>query len=454
MSNRIFLLLFLFFVILSSCKTSQPTRPQEYYQQLSTEAPLSSINIPIRIYKDELLQSINQQLGEVIYADNNMEDDGMAFQAKKREGITLNIDGQFIKYLIPLDLWIKKDVFLSTVEAEGSLALEFQTQYQILEDWTLETKTTVSNYNWIKKPVVKLGFAELPITPIANIILNQAKTQLAGAIDEEVKAAFDLKASMQNAWKEMNEPYLLSPEYQAWLRLQPQSMEMTPLTAVGNTIQSTVTVFSRPLISIGEKPKTEKPGYLPDFKQSAGVPDNFNLFLDTSIPFGEAQRISKQNMQGEVFSYGNKQVTVEDVELFGQGNKLVVNTKLKGSYNGNVYLIAQPKFNDKRNKIELADVDFDFSTQKSLLKSASWLFKGSLKKKVQENLNFYLDYNLKETEETIRKELENYPLAPGINLRGALDQLSVSHVYVAADAIRVQIGLSGNLNLEIKGIGK
>lgn len=454
MSGKVFISLSLFFIVLASCKTGQPARPQEYYDNLSTEVSLSSISIPIKLYKNELLQSINRELGDVIYEDNNLKDDGMALRAKKRENISIDIAGQVIKYRVPLDLWIKKDVYLSYVEAEGSLALDFQTQYSIREDWTLETKTTVSSYNWIKKPVVKLGFADLPITSIANLILDQAKTELAGSIDEEVKSLFDLKAEMQTAWKEMNDPYLLSEEYKAWLLIRPQSIEMTPLTAVGNTIQSTVTVYSKPIISLGEKPSGYESGKLPNFKQSTEAPDNFVLYLDTSIPFREAQRISKQNMQGEVFTYGKKQVTVEDVELFGQGNRLVVNTKLKGSYNGNVYLVAKPKFNDNRNKIELSDVDFEFSTQKFLMKSASWLFKGPLKKKVQENLNFYLNYNLEDMKKMLQQELKNYALAPGINLNGELDDLMVSHVYIATDAIKVRIGLNGRLNLDVKGLGK
>lgn len=444
-------LLVLFFVL--SCKTGQPARPQEYYDKSGTQAPLSSINIPIRLYKTELLQSINQQLGDLIYEDNDMKDDGMMLRAKKRENITIDISGQAIRYKVPLDLWIKKDVFLSTIEAEGSLSLDFLTEYKIEPDWTLVTKTTVSNYNWLKKPVAKLGFADLPITPIANLILEQAKTELASSIDDEVKSLFDLKAQMQNTWKEMNAPYLLSEEYKAWLLLHPESIEMTPLTAEGNTIQSTITVYSRPVVFLGEKPSDNTPGKLPDFKQNQAAPGDFTLLLDTSIPFGEAQRISKQNMQGEVFSYGKKQVTVEDIELFGQGNKLVVNTKLKGDYNGNIYLTAKPKFNDKRNKIELGEVDFDFSTQKFLMKSASWLFKGPLKKKVQENLNFYLNYNLSDMKQMIGQELRNYELAPGITLHGDLGDLAVSHVYIATDAIKVRVGLSGRLNLDVKGLG-
>ncbi len=454
MLKSIRFLIFFSLLVFSGCKTSQPARPAEYYENLSTEAPVSTINIPIRIHKNELLQSINQQIGEILFEDNNLADDGMMIRAKKKGNITVEINDQEIRYRVPVDLWVKKDVMISYVEAEGAIALDFVTRYSIKNDWSLQTNTQISSYDWTRKPIVKLGFANLEITPIANAFLNQAKDDLAKSIDTEVKNVLDLRKEIETAWKEMQEPILLSDEYASWLTLNPQSIGMTPLKADGNMIQSTIVVETRPSVALGEKPKAGKAGKLPAFSYRSVDNEDFTLYLDADIPFKEAQRLSRQSMVGEQFTYGKKSVTVEDIELYGQGNKLVVNTKVKGSYNGNVYFEARPEYNAKKNKIDLEDVEFDFSTQKTLMKSASWLLKGPMKRKVQESLNFYLNYNLEDTKAMIQKEMQNYQLAPGVSMNGLLNELSVSHVYIAAEAIRVRIGLKGNLKLEVKSLGK
>jgi hypothetical protein len=340
------------------------------------------------------------------------------------------------------------------VEAEGSLSLDFVTQFKIKSDWSLETKTAVSGFKWLREPVVKLGFANLPVTTIANVFINQTKKELAASIDSEVKAMFDLKKEIESVWKEINQPFLVSEEYSTWLQFNPQSITMSPFTTKGDRIEGIITVITKPTVFLGEKPLANTAQKIPPFQQGRASGEDFTLYLSTEIPFKEAERISKQNMVGETFTYGKKSVKVEDIKLYGQGNKLVINTLLSGSYNGNVYFTGKPQYDATKNRIELKDIDFEFSSKKVLMKSASWLFKGSLKKSLQESLDFYLKGNLDETKKAIQEEFENYELAQGISMKGQLRELNVSHVYIAADGIKVRIGMNGNLNVEVKSLGK
>ena len=440
-------------LLFQACKTTQPARPSEYYEQTEQMPFVSTIYVPLKIYKAELEKSINTQLGEVLFEDSNLAGDGLMLKATRRENIRISMNSQTINYIVPIDLWIKKDLTLTNVVAEGSLELTFQTAYKILPDWSLTTKTELANYRWIKEPIIKLGFANLPITPIANSFLNKSKAEIAASIDEQVAGFLDLRSQMKTVWQELHDPVLVSEDYAAWLSLNPQSIGMTPLVSSESLVQSTVVILSSPAIMLGEKPQHAPVGAIPDFRYASGEGDDFQVNIRTEIPFAEAERISKKTMAGEVFNYGKKKVVVEDIEIYGQGNRLVVNTKLSGDYNGSVYFIGKPKYNSRKNQIELENADFDFNSKKALLKTASWLFKGTFKKKVQESLNYYLTYNLEETQDYIRQQLKDYPLAPGIRLSGNLSELSVSHVYIATGVIRVEIGLQGRLNVEVKSLG-
>ena len=114
-------------------------------------------------------------------------------------------------------------------------------------------------------------------------------------------------------------------------------------------------------------------------------------------------------MQGETFEQGKRSVTIEDIELFGQGEKLVVNTKLSGSYNGNIYMVGKPEYNQKKNSIDIKNLKFTLETRNFLLKSAGWLLRSTVKKKIQENMDFLLEYNMAEIEKQMQEQLKNLP---------------------------------------------
>jgi hypothetical protein len=446
-------LIFLFFPMLHACKTPVPVRPQEYYETISIVPEPSTINIPIRIYKSELESAINAQLGQVLYEDKNLADDGYMMKATKRENISIDFDNEYITYRLPIHLWIKRSLTVTNVEADGALALTFKTKYAVKPDWTFETKTELSSYRWIQEPVLRLGFANLPVTTIANMLLNKTKADIASEIDTQVKEVFSLKAEMEKAWKSLHEPFEMSEEYAAWLLLKPLSISMAPMQTKGNRVESTIVVVSQPEAILGGKPAASPVKPLPMFQYSLDTSQTFSIYLNTEVPIKEAERITKQNMIGYEYTYGNKKIKIEDIELWGQGDKLVINTKLSGSYNGNIYFTGKPVYSSEKNKIEIADMEFDFETKRALLRTASWLFKGTLEKMVQENTDFYLNYNIEDTKKMIQEQLKNYEVAPGILLDGTLDEINISHVYIQYDAIKVRIGVKGLVNLDIKGLG-
>ncbi|RMG78705.1 MAG: DUF4403 family protein, partial [Bacteroidetes bacterium] len=392
----------------------------------------------------------DEQLGEVLFEDNNLAD-GLSLKATKGGDFEVEISGQEIQYRLPIDLWVKKSTFLGNARAEGRLALEMKTRFDIQPDWTLQTQTEVAHYEWLQKPVLKLGFANLPIQFIANRVLERVKGTLAAAVDENIHDAFDLRKEMDTFWKDLFTPVFLSEDFRTWLLFNPLKIRLTPFKNTSDGVIATVVVEAQPKIIVGEKPETNPPRPLPHFEHADTTDNTFLLVMETRISFEEAERLTNENLTGQRFSAAGKSVTVKGVEMSGKGNKLVVNTLLSGDYDGHLYFTGEPRYNDRKNKIELEKVELDFSSQRFLLKSASWLFKGALRKAIQDNLDFYLEENLLEIKKMVREQLTNYQISKGVFLRGDLDEVSVSHVFIAPDGIHVRLGLAGAVNLDVKG---
>jgi len=454
LNGKVLVLAIAYFLIFAACKTTKPIRPVEKYDKTIMEKNISIIKIPVRIDKRELETSVNQKLGESLYEDNDMSGDDLMIRAKKREEIEIEIDDKNLKYRVPLDLWIKKGTFLGSVEAEGQLVLDFTTSYQIEEDWTLNTVTEVSSYDWTKRPVLKLGIVDLPVKFIASQVLNKTRNLIANTIDEQVKKQLDLKTQVNDAWLKLHQPILLNEQYRTWVTFNPESIGMSPLKMDKDTIESTIIFKSNPIINLGEKPVSPPLKALPNFAYEEAKGDGFTLFLSTDVPLLEAQNLAKTHLIGETFSYGNQAIKIEDVELYGSGKELVINLLMSGSYNGNIYAQGEPKYNERKNEIELDNLEFDFSSKRFLMRTMSWLFKSNLKNKIHEQLNFQLGENIEMARHMIQQQLKSMELADGVTLKGNLDKINISRVKIVPEALKVEIALDGNLLVDVKGIGK
>lgn len=426
--------------------------PEERYDTRFEEKK-SLINIPVRINMMELEQSLNRQLTGVLYEDKDINDgDDMMVKAEKRSDIKLSVTGQQINYRTPLNLWIKYDLGLTTVEATGAIALNFKTAFEIRNDWTVETRTDIEGYEWLEKPKMRVVGVNLPIGFIADMILKNSKGKLTKSIDKLTKDNLDLRTMIESAWKRFFDPVLVAPEYNTWLTLNPESIGMTPLTTINNELVSTIVVESMPTVKIGDRPEVAPARSLPPLRYVDKAQDDFVIHLKADVSFREAERIAQASLVGQTFTQGKRAVKIEDVKLYGQGNNLVVTTKLSGSYEGNVYLIGKPVYNAKTNKIDLDNLDFSLETKSFLVKSGAWILKSTLRKKLQENLDFLLDYNLKGIQEQLQQQLTHFALTPGAYMNGQLQQLNIEHVYLTQDAIIVDLGLQGKVNVVVNGL--
>ncbi|MCB0572265.1 MAG: DUF4403 family protein [Phaeodactylibacter sp.] len=424
----------------------------EEYQALFEDTP-STLNIPVDIDVRELEQSINEQLKGLLYEDNDIRDgDKMMIRAEKKEPIRLSVDSNLIQYRVPLALWIKYDLGISKVEAEGDIALNLKTAFGLSPNWDITTKTEIEGYDWLRKPRLKMGGFNLPIGFIADLVLKNSKSVVTRNIDQAVRDQFDLRTMVQDAWKQMYKPILVSEDYNTWLTVNPQFIGMTPLVTQGNHITATIFVEGKPHVRIGQQPQPIQPLPLPPLQMKASAGDDFTLHLNTEITYEEAERLAKAQLLGETFSQGKRSVLIEDVELYGQGDKIVVNTVLRGSYNGSIYLVGKPVYNPQKNTIDVESLEYTLDTRNFLVRSAGWLLKSTMKKKIEENMNFLLDYNLKEMQAQFQEQLHNYKLTEKVTLDGELRELGIENAYLSQESIIIALALKGKLNILVKGL--
>jgi len=451
-------LLLSFLAFCTSAKYTNAPQPAEQYTATADPAPVpSTLSIPVSISVDEILRSLNTRLsGSALFEDYSFEDnghDGLMMNAWSSQEISLFFAGNTVKYRVPLKLWMKKElVFGTAAEAEGELALNFKTTFNINPDWSLSTQTVVEWHEWLSRPILKTGIGNISVETIANLALTRSKKALSKTLDQYVSQQINLRPYIQEAWEAIQQPVLLDEEYRMWSKTTPISIGLTPITTYNNALQTKIAVECLNDVSFGEKPTFRENSFLPNLTLLNEAPDDFQMRFATDVPFAEAERLAKNIMVGQVFESGKKKVKVEDLTLWGNNDRVVVNTKLSGSFNGQIYFIGRPEFNPLKNQIEVKDLDFHMDTRNFLLRSSSWIFQGTIKKKMAASMVFPLGQNIAEMKNSIQQTLSNYQIQPGITLYGALDSVAVQDTRVTPTGIRVNLFSTGKVNVDVKGL--
>ena len=448
--------LFFSFVVLLAfgCKSSKAIqKPAEKYNQEVMQKK-SIINIPVAIELPELAISLNKAFSGVLYEDDDVNDgDNLALTATKAADIVLEPAIMGIRYKVPLSLLIKYKVGFAVFNADGDITLDFLTSFEIKDDWTFETTTTIESYTWQKKPGLNLAGIRLPVQFIGDMVMAKSRDFLSASIDEQIKANMNFHDIIDDLWMKLFEPSLVSPEYNTWLLVNPQAITMTKPHTSDDEISFVIGIESRPSLSVGKEPDYLKPDKLPKFSYAEELLPSYELHLYTNVPYEEAERLAKSNLLDKTFESGKYSATVKNIHLFGQEDKLVVNTVLDGSYKGSIYLIGKPVFNERKNSLDFKDLKFTLNTSNFLHKSAAWLLKSTLKKQIKENVNVLLQYNMTEMEQLIKQQLDHYEIRNGVDLHGNLSEFRIQDAFLTKEGFNIEMLLTGNVFMKISGLG-
>lgn len=445
-------ILYLLLLTLIACKTQQPVNLDIPIIKSIDKEQLSSLYIPIKLGKKDLEKAINEKIGEVIFEEDNLNGDNISVKATRIDSITLSLQDSTILYTVPLHIWVKKSLrLLGDTEAEGALVLQFATKYQLNEDWTVVTNTSINQYDWVKTPKINVLGAKIPVKAIADRVLAASQDKITKQIDALVADGLSIKGFAEKAWNQIQEPILVSKEYDSSVKITPYGLAISPFRLQNDTIVSTLFVQGLSEISVGNQVDFTENAPLPPLKLMDFEAEPFQLRVLAQIPFEEAEQLALENLKGETYKFRKNEITIQDLKLGRDGEKVAVELDVTGDYDGKLYLKGIPSYDKRNSQIDIKKVEFRLDTKNFLLKTAKWLFSDLIINKIEGNLQYSIDEDLAEIKKQIQKQLTNYEIQPGINVEGQVADLKVQQVGMADDAILAVVELTGNLQVVAKG---
>ncbi len=446
-----------------SCKTAvAPEKPAAHYNPAAFTPRVSVINFPVEISVTEIQKQINAQVAGVLFEDNDLEKDNLMLRVSKREPIQVEARSNYFNFTVPITIWAKAGWKVSPLgitlskyeETEFAINVKFATKVGVDQQWNVTTHTSANGFDWVSKPFLKIGGFDIPMASIIGNIIDQQQGHIAKQIDREVKGKLPLRRYVAEAWKTVQDPVLVSSQYDTWLKISPQALMMTPLEGKGQVVRCQIGIKGIVESYVGQKPEVKFLSQLPALQVVNQIPDDFEVGLMGLVSHVQAKRMAESQLVGKSFSFqnGKRKIEITGMDIWGKDDKLVVMVEMKGSLNGKLYLTGKPVYDPGTAKIVMQNLDYDLDTKNKLVKAADWMAHGAFVKQMEPHLSFPIGNQIQQAHLLIQQSLKNNRIAPQVMLNGVLTELSPGDIYITPDAIKAVVTAKGKVDLRVDGL--
>ncbi len=414
-------------------------RPRDVGCRTELKSELSSINVAISASAGELSDMLNRLIGKELYKGAT-KTSGVSASILRNGPIVVRAADNFLYLSIPISMRLSYGIFESPAAAT---TLKFKLSPKITPDWKLNVEVYYTGLS--ESLVQEMGIGPISIKPrsIVDGITNPVQRTLSELIGAKLNEKFPLKAQLAKVWNSAYKPILLDKKYNAWLKLTPRELLLYPLSAQNNQLKLSVGLRSFAELVVGPEPLPSKVAPLPNLTL-VGAPDNsFRIALNTDLFYKDILAIASPLLLGKELGSDGKSVVLKELELYGNGERLVVRVVTTGSLEGVFYLACKPVFNPLTNVFSVEDLDFDMQSKSILLQSADWFLHGTIRNAIKEKLNMDLSPRLAQAREMAGKAVARVSLADNVFLAGNVKSLKLNDVMVQKDKISIQVYTEG-----------
>ncbi len=449
-------------LFVAGCKSLEPQKPTESYKYAPVKPQTSVVSLYADLDVARLSAIVNSNTDSVLYEDNSFADndnDNLMLKAWKNGQVKFSLQDDVLSWEMPLRIEIKKAVFLLSfnhpfgdiLEAKGEITLKFKTKLSVNRDWSIQTTTTSDDYDWTKKPTVKIAGVTIPVTYIANILLKVNLGSYSTKIDQTIADSFDFRKFAEKGWKMMFEPFKIPGGYNAWLTSTPYSVSLLPIRGVKGNMRFGLMVHADVECLLDNQPPAGKVSALPVMQSLEQPSDTFRINLLTDVPYPTIERLTYEEVRDSSYTFGSKHLSFESMHIYGSNGQLAVETKVKGSIKGTMYLTGTPYFNAADTTLRVKNLKFDLKTKNLWLKSAKWMFNGKLERTITNAIAIPFNSNIREIEKHLADFLNHRQLGYGLELNGKLTKITVSELMLTPLSVKANLVFSGRMSI---GIGE
>lgn len=359
----------------------------------------SVIGLNYKLDKSGIQDTFNIMIDEYLAGDIEFTEYDLDITVSKAEPATLEFEGKQVLVGLTLDIGLKKETFLTDLNASGVLEMLFSSDIEVDSLWNLKTASKLQEYKWQREPKLTLGIISLPLEKVANQIIDRATGEIEKAIDKGINDEFSLRNKMLDLMSIVEEPYQLDTA-NMFVSFEPKEVFMSRIWNTERWSEGQIGLVANTYMS-QQKPDKIAGVDLPNFAWKDDIDSISHFKVQLKLDYDYIQNILESNLAGRNFSADGKSITINTVELNGFEDKIEIVSNVSGSFNGTLVFRARPVFNNEAQTVEVRDLDIKVKTKNILHKAGSWLFKGKIKNSIEEKMRFSVKENIELAQENI-----------------------------------------------------
>ncbi len=318
-------------------------------------------------------------------------------------------------------------------------------------NWRIQSRTNARPAelpNGCRVTFASIDISDWKIAPLVNEQLQQ----VAKTIDRNTPKLTNIRPNAEQIWSALQAPQEIAPR--TWLVMEPAEVGLAPIVGAGLNVTSAIVLRARTRVVVGDRP-TLAARPLPPLRTMRDAANGIRIPFNVELPYEEATRLLTEN-------YGRRRyrdLAVDTIRLLpGSNGKLAVEVSVdyRGSafrkYRGLVLLEGTPVFDAATRTVHLDDLDYSLDPKRRsvFLRVADRLAHDTLRKSLADAARWSIAPQM----ETIRGEIEKAmvrPLAPGVFLRGRVDDITPRAVGAEPDGIAIDVLATGSAEVELRG---
>lgn len=423
-------------------------------------APPSTIALPIRINLDSVFQAAERNVPRTpagIETWTPLPNSGTKVYRFNlyRDPLVLGLNGNRLTVGTAVHYWMEVGLRMgSLIKSMGACGLgpegfrhawlSAQADFGITPQWGVDLKVTT--FDPMASNACTITFLGYDIT---NQVLAGMKDSMGRGLqgmEQQVRQSAMLRRKAEEVWRMAQQPIEVSPG--VFLVLNPEQVRLGAWSSEGRTLVANPELQARPFLQLGTRPGIAlRP--LPDLSPMNGpLSPTFRIQVRADLGYREATEQLRRQMVGKVFETDKGRFKILDASVRGQGRQAILEVELKGKINGRLALAGTPAFNLQTGSLELLDLDYTLESRSWITQFGEWLYRSSLRKTLAEKSNWFLQKNFQDLKTQVQSGM-NREIAPGVVLKGHLDQLAMDQPQVLPDRFRVQAFLEGRIHVSL-----